>query len=93
MRWNSRERGKGERRTGANQVPADTVAEVVEDAVTVLLDHAGMRVEARVAEFGDLLSEEFDAVCRVAEDDRLVDLELWRGNRISEGEEGKPGRE
>lgn len=37
-----------------------------------------MRVKARVAEFGDLLGEELDAVGRVAEDDGLVDLELRR---------------
>jgi hypothetical protein len=33
-------------------------------------------VEARVAELGDLLGEELDAVDRVAEDDRLVDGQL-----------------
>ena len=35
-----------------------------------------MRVEARIPEFGDLLRKEFHPVGRVAEDDRLVDLEL-----------------
>jgi hypothetical protein len=63
-------------RTRAHQIPADTVAEVVEDTVTVLLEHAGVGVKARVTEFCDLLGEEFDTVCRVTEDDRLVDLEL-----------------
>lgn len=48
----------------------------MEDAVAVRLEHARVRVEARVAELGDLLGEELDAVGRVAEDDRLVDLEL-----------------
>lgn len=61
---------------GADEVAADAVAEVVEDAVAVRLEHAGVRVEARVAEFGNLLGEELDPVRRVAEDDRLVDLEL-----------------
>jgi hypothetical protein len=42
----------------------------------VRLEHFGVRVEAGVAEFGDFLGEELDAVGRVAEDDGLVDLEL-----------------
>lgn len=64
---------------GADEVAADAVAEVVEDAVAVRLEHARVRVEARVAEFGNLLGEELDPVRRVAEDDRLVDLELEAG--------------
>ena len=48
----------------------------MEDAVAVLLLHLGVDVEARVAELGDLLGEELDAVDAVAEDDRLVDLQL-----------------
>lgn len=48
----------------------------MEDAVPVGLKHLGVRVEARVAELGDLLCEELDSVGRVAEDDGLVDLEL-----------------
>ncbi len=35
-----------------------------------------MNVEARVAELGDLLGQELDAVHAVAEDDALVDIEL-----------------
>jgi hypothetical protein len=80
---------KGSERTRANQVPADTVAEVVEDTVTVLLKHAGVRVEARVTEFGDLLREELDTVRRVTEDDRLIDLELRNETELSEGQEIK----
>ena len=60
----------------ADEVPTDAVAEVVEDAVTVRLEHLCVRVEARVAELGDLLREELDAVGGIAEDDGLVDLEL-----------------
>ena len=74
-----RAHGSEARRTGADEVAADAVAEVVEDAVAVVLEHLGVRVEARVAEFGDLLGEELDAVGGVAEDDGLVDLELRRG--------------
>lgn len=35
-----------------------------------------MTVETRVSKFGDFLSEKFDTIGRVAEDDRLVDLEF-----------------
>jgi hypothetical protein len=47
----------------ADEVPADTRPEVVEDSVAVRLKHLGVRVETRVAELGDLLGEELDAVC------------------------------
>lgn len=59
-----------------DKVSAYTVAEVVEDAVTVVLKHARMRVEAGVSEFGDLLRKKLYTVCGVAEDDRLVNLQL-----------------
>lgn len=48
----------------------------MEDSVPMSLEHLGVRIETRVAELGDLLCKEFDSVGRVAEDDRLVDLEL-----------------
>lgn len=41
-----------------------------------------MRVEAGVALFGDFLGQEFDAIRRVTEDDRLVDLELEIERRV-----------
>lgn len=63
-------------RTGTDEVTAQSTAEVVEDSVTVVLKHLGVRVEARVAQLCDLLGEEFDSVRGVAEDDGLVDLEL-----------------
>ena len=37
-----------------------------------------MDVEARVAQLGDLLGKELDSLRGVAEDDGLVNLELWR---------------
>ena len=48
----------------------------MEDAVAVRLQHLRVDVKARISELGDLLREQLDAVDRVAEDDRLVDLEL-----------------
>ena len=52
----------------------------MEDAIPVLLEHLGVDVEAGVAELGDLLGQKLDSVGGVAEDNRLVDLQL--------GEEG-----
>lgn len=60
----------------ANEIPADSIAEIVEHPVAVLLKHAGMRIEARITKLGDFLGEEFYTVRRVAEDDRLVYLQF-----------------
>mmetsp|Transcript_27995 Transcript_27995/g.88944 ORF Transcript_27995/g.88944 Transcript_27995/m.88944 type:complete len:203 (+) Transcript_27995:315-923(+) len=59
-----------------DQAPAGAVAEVVEDAVAVRLVHAGVDEEAGVAQLRDLLGQQLHASDRVAEDDRLVDLQL-----------------
>lgn len=48
----------------------------MEHPVSMSLKHLGVGVEARVAEFGNLLGEEFDSVGGVAEDDGLIDLKL-----------------
>ena len=50
----------------------------MEDSVSVCLEHLRVRVEARVAELGNLLGQQLHSVRRVAKDDRLVDLELRR---------------
>ena len=60
----------------ADEIAARAVAEVVEDAVAVLLTHLGVDVEARVAQLGDLLRQQLDSLRRVTEYDRLVDLQL-----------------
>jgi hypothetical protein len=60
----------------ADEVAADPLAKVVEDAVSVGLEHFCVRVETGVAAFGDAFCEEFDSVCRIAEYDGLVDLKL-----------------
>ena len=69
--------------TCADEVPALSVAEVMEDLVSVGLDHSGVDEEAGVAQLGDLLGQQLHTLNRVAEDDALVDLEL----RTHEGEE------
>mmetsp|Transcript_2200 Transcript_2200/g.7977 ORF Transcript_2200/g.7977 Transcript_2200/m.7977 type:complete len:876 (+) Transcript_2200:144-2771(+) len=61
---------------GRDEIAARAVPEVVKDAIAVRLDHLGVDVKARVAQLRDFAREELDAVHRVAENDRLVDLEL-----------------
>lgn len=63
---------------GTDQVTAGTVAEIVENPVSMRLEHLCVRVEAAVAELGDLFGEQLDTVSRIAKDDGLVDLELGK---------------
>ena len=65
-------------RTRGDQVSCCTVAEFVKDAVAVGLLHFGVNVVARVSEFRNFLSQQFDTVDRVAKDNALVDLELGK---------------
>ena len=60
----------------AHKVTASALTEVVEDAVAVLLHHLCVDVEARRPELSDLPCQELHTVHAVAEDDRLVDLQL-----------------
>lgn len=46
----------------ADEVAAYAVAEIMEHAVTVLLKHPGVRIEARVTQLSDLLRQKFHAV-------------------------------
>lgn len=59
-----------------NKVAANTVAKVMEYPITIVLQHLSMRVEAGVSQFSDFLSQQLDAVRRVAEDNGLINLEL-----------------
>lgn len=61
---------------GAHQIATQPVAEVVEDTISVRLRHAGMDIVAGVTELGDLLRQQLDTLGGVAEDDRLIDLQL-----------------
>jgi hypothetical protein len=63
---------------GANEIAADAIAEIMEDAVTMRLEHFGVWVKTGIAKFGNFFSKELNAVGRVAKDDRLIDLELER---------------
>ena len=63
-----------------DEVAANTITEVMEYAVTMRLEHLSMRVEARITKFGDFLGEKLNTICRVTENDRLVDLQLRNGS-------------
>jgi len=62
--------------TRADQVAPQSLPEVMEHSVAMLLVHLGMNVETRVAKLGDLLGKQFNSLCRVAEYNRLIDLQL-----------------
>jgi hypothetical protein len=56
----------------------------VEYSISVVLEHLGVRVETRIAQLCNLLSEKLDTVGGVAENDRLIDLKLMKGRtRVS----------
>lgn len=62
--------------TCADQVSAQSIPEVMEHAVPVLLHHLCMNVEARIAQLGDFLGQKLNPLGGVTEDDRLIDLKL-----------------
>lgn len=61
---------------GTDQVSAEAGSEVVEDSVTVSLGHLGVDVVAGVTQLSDLFGQQLHSLCRVAEDDALIDLQL-----------------
>ena len=63
----------------ADKVAAYAVAEVVEDAIAVRLEHLCMRVETGVSELSHLFGEELDTVRGITENNGLVDLQLTCG--------------
>ena len=60
----------------ADKVTAHAVTEVVENAITVGLQHFCMRVEARVTQLCHFLSQELDTIGGITKDDRLINLQL-----------------
>ena len=61
---------------GADEVTAHAIAEVVENAITVRLQHFCMGVEARVTQLCHFFSQELDTVGGITKDDRLINLQL-----------------
>jgi len=64
----------------ADEIATETSSEIVEDPVTVSLSHLGVDVIAGISKLSDLLGQQLDPLCGVAENDALVYLKL--------GEEG-----
>lgn len=62
----------------ADKIAAYTVPEIMKDAVTIVLQHLGVRVKAGVSKFGDFLRKQLHSICRVTENDRLIDLKLGK---------------
>ena len=60
----------------ADQVTASAITEIMEDAITMVLTHTRMNIEARVAQVGDLLGEELNPLRWVTKYDWLIDLQL-----------------
>ena len=60
----------------AYKVAADTIPEIMEHAIAVVLQHLGMRIETGVSKFGDFLRKQLHPVCGVTENDGLVDLQF-----------------
>ena len=58
----------------ADQVSAKAGAEIMEHAVSVRLSHFGMNVITTVAQFCNLLGQQFYSLSRVTENYTLVDL-------------------
>ena len=48
----------------------------MENTITIVLEHTGVRIEAGVSKLCNLLCKEFDPIRRVTEDNRLVDLQF-----------------
>ena len=61
-----------------NKVTASAVAEVMENAVSVVLGHLGVDEEARISHLGDLLGKKFHAGDGVTKDNRLVNIEFGK---------------
>lgn len=60
--------------TCANKVSTSAIPKVMEDTISVRLQHLGMNVEARVTQLRNLFGQQFHTVDRITKDDRLVDL-------------------
>ena len=66
------------KKIGTYKVAANTIPEIMEHAVAVVLQHLGMRIETGVSKFGDFLRKQLHTICGVAENDGLVDLQFGK---------------
>lgn len=59
-----------------DQITTDSIAKIVEDPISIVLQHTCVGIEARITKLCDLLCKQLYTICRVAENNRLVDLQL-----------------
>ena len=64
----------------ADKIAAETGAEIVEHSVAMILTHFRMDIVAWITKISDFLGEEFDTLCWITENNRLIDLELGGGS-------------
>jgi hypothetical protein len=61
-----------------HQIAAIALAEVVEHSIAMLLGHFGMDIIAGIAQLSDLFCQQLYAPSGIAEDDRLINLQLFK---------------
>ena len=60
----------------ADEVAEYAITEIMENTVTMRLQHLCVRVEARIPKLCHLFGQELDTLSRITKNDRLVDLQL-----------------
>lgn len=60
----------------AHQITTDAIAKIVEDPISIVLQHTCVGIEARIAKLCNLLCKQLHTIGGIAENDRLVDLQL-----------------
>ena len=63
----------------ADQIATNAITEVMENAISMRLDHFRMRVEAGIAKLGDLFGQKFYSISGVTKYNRLINLQLQVG--------------
>lgn len=67
---------------GGDEESAFSFGEIVEHLISLLLIHLCVDKEAAVTLINDFWSKEFNTLCAVAEDDALINLQLFISNII-----------
>lgn len=88
LRKKKKEGGEKKKREKQNKKHSRSSWLVIRDSqicsLKTHLHHLCMDVEAGVAQLGDFLGQQFHSLGRVAEDDGLIDLQLWRSQKKEE---------
>ena len=62
--------------TCANKISACTIAEIMKNSVSMVLDHFSMNVKARITELRNFLGQQLYSIHRVAKNNGLIYLQL-----------------